>query len=97
MPDDDLVQVTDAVVSTVSGQLPDMTDEQVQAVLHALNHVRAGDPLGTVRYDAETRKLAHRAILDGVHVWLVTAQDGERYIDHNPTLPWVVIREAVQP
>lgn len=96
MDDDDVVQVTEAVVSTVSSQLPDLTDDQVQAVLHAWNHVRQGDPLGTVRYDPETKKLAHRVSVDGVHLWRVTAQDGEQYNDHTPTLAWAVLREAEQ-
>lgn len=92
---DDVVQVTEAVVSTVSSQLPDLTDDQVQAVLQAWNRARAGDPLGTIRYDAQTKKLAHRVSVDGVHLWRVTGEDGEQYNDHTPTLTWPTLSESV--
>lgn len=96
MNDDNVVTVTDAVVSTVSNQLPDLTDDQVQAVLQAWNQVRQGEPVGTIRYDADTGKLAHRVSADGVHLWRVTGADGEQYNDHTPTLPWPILREADQ-
>lgn len=90
------IPVTDTVISTVSDQIPDMTAEQVQTVLAALNAVRQGDPLGTVRRDPDTGKVAHRVTADGVHLWRVTAADGEQYNDMVPTLPWPAIHEVTQ-
>lgn len=92
MNDDDAVQVTEAVVSAVSNQLPDLTDDQVQAVLQAWNLARAGEPLGTIRYDAATKRLAHRVSVDGVHLWRVTGEGGDQFNDHTPTLGWEVLR-----
>lgn len=91
---DEQIPVTDTVVATVSDQIPDMTAEQVQAVLTAWNAVRQGDPLGTVRRDDDTGKLAHRVAVDGVHLWRVTGPDGEQYNDMAPTLPWPAIYEV---
>lgn len=87
------IPITETVISTVSNQLPDMTDEQVQQVIQAWNAVRQGDPVGTVRRNPETRQVAHRVSVDGVHLWRVSAESGEQYNDMVPTMPWPVIVE----
>lgn len=89
----ELIPITDTVIQTVSGQLPDLTDDQVQQVIQAWNAVRQGDPIGTVRFEAETGRVAHRVSVDGVHLWRITGPDGEQYNDMVPTMAWELLRE----
>lgn len=96
MPEADPIPVTETVVSTVSSQIPDMTDAQVQQVIEAWNAVRQGDPIGTVRMCPETGNVAHRVSVDGIHMWRVTAPDGQQWNDMVPTLGWDCIREVQQ-
>lgn len=86
----DPIDVTDIVVSTISEQVPDLTDAQVQAVLAAWNNVRAGDPVGTVRRST-AGAVGHRVAVDGVHLWRVTEPGGSQYNDMQPTLSWPVL------
>jgi hypothetical protein len=88
------IQITDAVVTVISQHLPDITDEQVNAVLSTWNSILNGDPLGTVRLDPNTGHIAYRVSLDGVHMWKVTAPDGGTWQDMQPSLPWPVISNA---
>lgn len=92
---DDLIPMTETVITTVSDHLPDMTAEQVQQVIAAYNAVRAGDALGTVRRDPDTGRVAHRVAVDGVHLWRVSGTGGESFNDMAPTLTWPALSESV--
>lgn len=96
MEETDPIPVTETVVSTVSSQLPDLTDEQVQQVIQAWNAVRAGEPVGTVKVCPTTGNVAHRVSIDGIHMWQITTPDGQQWRDTVPTLPWDCIREVEQ-
>lgn len=87
---------TPDVVAQIAQRLSDMnlTEEQVDSVLATWNHLREGDPLGTVRRDEKTGAIAHRVDADGVHLWRVSDPRGELYNDMQPTLSWPVIHEA---
>lgn len=92
MPDETpTVTVTDSVVLAISSQLPDVSDEQVSAVLETWNAVLQGDPLGTVRLDTASGQIGHRVSIDGVHMWRISAPDGGQWTDMQPTLPWTVV------
>lgn len=86
------VEVTDHLVETISSQLPDISTDQVGAVLSAWRDVLTGDPIGTVRR-SKTGAVAHRVTTDGVHLWRVTEPDGGQYNDMAPTLKWPVIHQ----
>jgi hypothetical protein len=81
------------VVHAISTQMGDLTEEQVHRVLEAWNHVRAGDPVGTVRR-GPAGEIAHRVDHEGVHLWRVSAPDGSQYNDLQPTLPWPELSEG---
>ncbi|ALF00458.1 minor tail protein [Mycobacterium phage BoostSeason] len=83
---------TPEVVAAITQHLgEDMSAEQVANVLAAWNNVRGGDPVGMVRRDEDTGKIAHRVNAHGVQQWRVSAPDGEQYNDLQPTLPWPVL------
>lgn len=79
------------IVHHIANQVEDLTPEQVHAVLAAWNHVREGDPVGVVRRDEATGAIAHRVDDHGVHIWRISAPDGDQYNDLEPTLAWPVI------
>ena len=90
---DAMVPVTAEIVAVISKHIGDsITDEQVNTVLAALNHVRGGDPVGSIRFNPKTGALAHRVEIDGVIQWRVTEPGGGTYNDVQPVLPdWVDI------
>ncbi|AEJ95131.1 hypothetical protein SEA_SOYO_34 [Mycobacterium phage SoYo] len=87
------VETTEAVIQAISKQLGEgVTDEQVANVLTALNNVKTGEPVGTIRREPATGKVAHRVEAFGVQQWRVSGPDGEQYNDLQPTLPeWALI------
>ncbi|AJD82247.1 hypothetical protein PBI_KESHU_27 [Mycobacterium phage Keshu] len=86
------IESTADVIKTISQHLgPDVSDEQVANVLAAWNNVKSGDPVGLVRRDPESGKVAHRVEAFGVQQWRVSAPGGEQYSDMQPTLPWPVL------
>jgi hypothetical protein len=91
------VPTTPEIVTRISEHIGEgITDEQVNNVLNALNYVRSGDPLGTIKLETATGKVANRVDVDGVHMWRVTAPDGSSYNDMQPTLlgVWVDLTPA---
>jgi hypothetical protein len=80
------VEITDAVVATVSEQCPEVTDEQVAMVLTAWNTVLSGEPVGTIKKDPASGNLAVRVSENGIHQWKVTSPDGGQWSDLQPTL-----------
>jgi len=88
------IPVTETVISTVSQQIPDLTDAQVQRVIETWNAARQGDPLGTIRRCPDTGAVAHRVSVDGIHMWKVTTPDGQTWNDMVPTLSWDCIHEV---
>ena len=83
------IAVTGAVVEAISQQLgPEfaVTQEQIGLVLGAWNDVQQGAPLGTILRNPETGAIAHRVAQDGRNLWRVSAVNGERWDDLNPTL-----------
>lgn len=90
------VPTTREIVDQISRHIGDsITDEQVNTVLAALNHVRGGDPVGSIRFNPKTGAVAHRVEIDGVIQWRVTAPDGSAYNDLQPVLPdWTDITPA---
>ena len=94
-PDPSPITVTEAIVSTISDQCPDVTDEHVSMVLAAWNNVINGEAVGTIKLDPLTGNLARRVSEDGVHKWKVTAADGGTWSDMQPVLPgWTVIHSV---
>ncbi|ASR85528.1 minor tail protein [Mycobacterium phage Krueger] len=88
------IEATPEVVKVISQHLGDQaTDEQVAAILAAWNNVKGGDPVGMVRRDPETGKVAHRVDALGVQQWRVSGPDGEQYNDLQGTLPWPVLHD----
>ncbi|AKF15204.1 minor tail protein [Mycobacterium phage ShedlockHolmes] len=86
------IDETDEVVKVISQHLgTDVTEEQVANVIAAWNAVKAGDPVGMVRRDPDTGKVAHRVEAVGVQQWRVSAPGGDQYSDLQPTLPWPVL------
>lgn len=81
------------VAQAISQHLGDgISREQVHQVLHALNAIQTGDPVGMVRRNPEDGHVAHRVLISGVGQWRVTGPGGENYIDMQPTLlDWDVI------
>jgi len=90
------VPTTPEIVDRISQHIGDsITDEQVNDVLNALNHVRGGDPVGSIKLDAATGSVASRVEIDGVIQWRVIRGDGTSYNDLQPTLPgWVDLTPA---
>lgn len=66
----------------------DITEAQIDAVLAAQRAIADGDPVGTVRKDPDTGKVAHRVTVHGVTQWRITDPHGDQYNDLQPTLPW---------
>jgi hypothetical protein len=81
------------IVARISSAVEGLTPEQVNAVLEAWNHVREGDPVGTIRRDKETGAVAHRVDAEGLHLWRVSTPDGDQYNNLEPTLDWPIIFE----
>lgn len=84
---DSPVEITEEVVTEISGNCPDVSDEHVAMVLSAWNTVLNGSPLGTILRNPETGDIAMRVSELGVHKWRVTATDGGQWADMRPTLP----------
>lgn len=83
---------TSEIVQAIAAHLGDtVTADQVSNVLAALDAVREGDPVGVVRRETATGKVAHRVTANGVAQWRVSAPDGEQYNDLQPTLEWPII------
>lgn len=86
------VEVTEALVASISEQCPEVSDEHVAMVLSAWNTVLEGEPLGTIKLDPATGNLARRVSENGIHQWKITAPDGGMWSDLQPTLPgWNVL------
>lgn len=84
--------ITEDVVTVISDQCPDVTEEHVAMVLAAWNTVLTGDPLGTILMNPADGATAVRVSDNGVHKWRVTATDGGVWADMQPTLAgWTVI------
>ena len=86
--------LADAVTSQLSSAMPELTAEQVKAVMAAVNTVQSGDDVSTIRRSTEG-VYAIRISLEGVHKWhLVNPADGTRWDDNEnsiimtwPTIP----------
>lgn len=87
-----MIEVNDAVVNAVVGQMQDADPAQVRMVLNALNSVTGGEPPGTVMMNA-AGAVAMRVSEGGVHSWRVTETSGSTWADMNPTLSgeWTVV------
>lgn len=83
----DEFQLNDTMVTTISEQCPEVTDEHVAMVLQAWNAVVNGEPVGTIKLDPSTGNLARRVSENGIHQWKITAADGGMWSDMQPTLP----------
>ncbi len=81
------------LVRAVTAQVADLTEEQVKAVLAAVQRVQGGDPVGTVLEEPGTGKIAVRVSDQGVLYWHVTSLDGGISNDQQGTLPgWTVLK-----
>lgn len=89
-----MIDVNDTVVAAIHSRLPDVSKDDVAAVLNSWNAVNSGDAPGTVLRDATSGNVAVRVVTDGIHMWNVTSPDGDRWNDLSPTLPWSVIHAA---
>lgn len=70
----------------------EISSEQVHQVLHALNTIQSGDPVGTIRRNANTGHVAHRVFISGAAQWRVSGADGDWYTDMQPVLlDWDVL------
>jgi hypothetical protein len=89
------VPTTPEIVQRISNHIGEsITDQQVNDVLHALNLVRAGDPVGMMKL-SQDGAVARRVEVNGVVQWKVISPDGSSYNDLQPTLPgWVDLTPA---
>jgi hypothetical protein len=62
------------------------TGADVANILAAYVNVMEGDPVGTILRNPETGAVAVRAVVDGLHIWRVSAPDGDQYNDLQPRL-----------
>lgn len=86
------MELTNAeLVNAVANHVDGLSPEQVHTVLAALVTIKEGDPVGTVRRDTDTGKVAHRVLSYGVAQWRISGPDGEQYNDLQPTLAWPTI------
>jgi hypothetical protein len=70
-----------------------MSEEQVKAVLSAVQRVQGGDPVGTVLEEPGTGNIAVRVSDQGALYWRVTGLDGSVSNDQQGTLAgWTVLR-----
>lgn len=83
----DEFQLNDTMVTTISEQCPEVTDEHVAMVLQAWNTVVNGEPVGTIKLDPASGNLARRVSENGIHQWKVTSTDGGMWSDLRPSLP----------
>lgn len=93
---DDTIPVSKNIVSTVSNHLPDLTDDQVAAVLDTWNRLRTGDPVGTVRRDPDSGAVALRAEVEGIHLWRIVTPTGDQWSDIAATLAWPTVFEVTK-
>jgi hypothetical protein len=86
--------VADAgLVRAVTAQVADLNEEQVKAVLAAVQRVQGGDPVGTVLEEPGTGNIAVRVSDQGVPYWHVTSLNGGISNDQQGTLPgWTVLK-----
>jgi hypothetical protein len=86
--------VADAgLVRAVTAQVADLTEEQVKAVLTAVQRVQGGDPVGTVLEEPGTGRIAVRVSDQGVLYWHVTGLDGSVSNDQQGTLSgWTALK-----
>lgn len=78
--------LADAAVSQLQAEMPNLTAEQVKAVVAALNTVQSGDDIGVIRKSPDG-VLAVRISLEGVHKWhLVNPADGTRWDDNENSI-----------
>lgn len=87
--------ITPTLVETISSQIPDLSPDQVDAVLSTWRTVLSGDPVGTVRR-SDSGAVAHRVAVDGIFLWRVTEPDGAQYNDMAPSLSWPAVWEVSQ-
>ncbi len=81
------------LVRAVTAQVADLNEEQVKAVLAAVQRVQGGDPVGTVLEEPGTGNIAVRVSDSGVPYWHVTGLDGSVSNDQQGTLPgWTVLK-----
>ena len=82
------VPITDEFVARVNAMTPgEISPANIRTVLAAVNHATSGDPVGTVRLDADG-KLAQRINLNGVDQWKITTAAGDTWYDLESTLAW---------
>ncbi len=81
------------LVRAVTALVADMSEEQVKAVLSAVQRVQGGDPVGTVLEEPGTGNIAVRVSDQGALYWRVTGLDGSVSNDQQGTLAgWTVLR-----
>lgn len=84
----------DELIRTIKKQVgEELTEEQISQVLAVHSAVTYGDPLGMVRRDPESGRVAHRVEEQpsAIQMWRVTSPDGEQYNDMEATLNWPVL------
>lgn len=89
----DKVTRTPAIMDAIETLLKDIGDttttrEQISNVLDALDSLQRGEPVGTVRIDDASGKVAVRVKGVGVAQWKVVSADGGQYNDLSDRLPW---------
>ncbi len=81
------------LVRAVTAQVADLTEEQVKAVLTAVQRAQGGDPVGTVLEEPGTGNIAVRVSDQGALYWRVTGLDGSVSNDAQGTLAgWTVLK-----
>lgn len=80
-------ETVDPVVKAIAVQLPEVTTEQVAAVMEVYYRVTQGAPLGTIVQEPGTGNVAYRVSEGGVHMWSVVSPKGGMWKDMNPGIP----------
>jgi hypothetical protein len=94
-------EVSSEIVTEVKTRLqesfPELTDENITAVLTEQNTINAGEYAGTVVRDDKTGNVAVRVIDVDRHLWRVVALDGGQWNDPAPKMDWPVLYQGTAP
>jgi len=81
-----IAPTTDQIAQVAEG-IDGVSAEQLAMALDQLNKLNNWEPQGTVKFNAETKEVAHRAAEGGVPFWHISPEEGAQYRLADPTLP----------
>jgi hypothetical protein len=85
------------VKTRLQERFPELTDENIMAVLAEQKAVLIGEYTGTIVRDDLTGNAAVRVVDGDKHLWRVVALDGGQWNDPAPKLDWPVLYQGTAP